>query len=253
MGKQQGVATKYELAGKQETKHLWLFLFYVVVLLTILFSHFGFMPDISGSTVALLVILALPFLLPYLKSIEAFGVKVDLRDEVRELKKEVRIINKRFDVLTQASRAFLQLKPLSETWENIDKMKIQLEQTPLSEGELERCLASIDPNERLPGYIQLQVRPQLNRLEQVVDCLFLESFLAHRSGYETRPMWQAIHTIKCIINAHSQLPDKSREYTKFIFGQVLQFLRFNSYLDKGNECKRDIEENIQLLCMKHEP
>jgi hypothetical protein len=264
MEEQPSASTKDELAGKQETKHLWLLLFYGVVLLAILLSHFGLMRDVEGSTVALLLILALPFLLPYLKSIEAFGVKVDLRDEVRELRnevrdtknevrdtkeslrEEVRAINQRFEQLVRSSQGFLEPAPLPEVWKYINEMKETLRANPLSSDQVDKCLASLDPNLRIPAYIELQTRPQISRFEELLDCLYLEQFLARKKG-ETRPMWQLIETMHCLLGTFSDLASDRRGYGRFVLSQGLDFLTNNKSLDPGGECKNHLRTLLNRL------
>ena len=257
MEEQPNASTKDELAGKQETKYLWLLLFYGVVLLAILLSHFGLMRDVEASTVALLLILALPFLLPYLKSIEAFGVKVDLRDEVRELRnevrdtkqslrEEVRAINQHFEQLVRSSQGFLQPAPLPEVWKYINEMKETLRTNPLSSDQVDKSLASLDPNLRIPAYLELQTRPQISRFEELLDCLYLEQFLARKKG-ETRPMWQLIETMHCLLGTFSDLASDRRGYGRFVLSQGLDFLTNNERLDPGGECKNHLRTLLNRL------
>lgn len=100
-------------------------------------------------------------------------IKSEVRDTKKVVRDEVKIINDRFNKLTQTSRDFLQLRPLSETWDAIDKIKTSLEKEPLSSEEIDKSLASFDPKERVPGYLELQIRPQQDRLESILDCLYL--------------------------------------------------------------------------------
>lgn len=65
-------------------------------------------------------------------------------------------------------------------------------------------------------------------------------FLARRTGFETRPMWQAIEAIRCAIDISVGLQQDRREYTQSVIQEVLNFLQINTYLDKGGECKRDL-------------
>ncbi len=250
---------KDESAGKHKMNFMWLILFYGVVLLIMLLSHFGLMPTIQGSAFALLLILALPFLFPYVKSIEGFGVKVDLRDEVRKLTKEVRdtketvseevrAINRRFEKLVHSSRGFLELRPLNEVWASIDEMKKNLLNNPLSSNELDECLASFDPTLRIPAYIELQINPQLNRLEELLDCLLLEQFLA-RKKVETRPMWQLAETMHCLLGKFPDITSNRREYARFVISQGLDFLSNpnNKSIDPGGECKNHLRNLMSRL------
>lgn len=247
--------------GEVTKRHWWLIAFYyLVIFTTIVLSHFGLMDNIQGSTIALLLLLSLPFLLPYLnlksiilKSIEGFGVKAvferieDIKTEMRDTKQtvqnEVRNISDRLDHLQRVSQGFLQPASLPEAFKFIHNIKEFLISKPLTKDDIDKGLSSIDPNARVPAYIELQIRPQESRLEWLLDCLYLEQFLSRRLA-ETRPMWQLLETMHRLVEACSNLASDRRSDAKRVLEQALQFLETHPKLDPDGECKISLRNLI---------
>jgi tetratricopeptide (TPR) repeat protein len=135
------------------------------------------------------------------------------------------------------SREYLRPQPLALSDQRAEEMRRTIN---LSAEDVEAGLASIDPNMRVPAYIQLQVRPDSRYFAQLINCFWLESYLAS-SQKETRPLWQLIVAVQsCYRNG---LNDESlKRRLIFTMRISLTYLEADDTIDTGGECKKRLRQ-----------
>jgi hypothetical protein len=235
--------------------HRWsMTVIYYLALLVVLVLGSKFRIEIDPSIVTLLVLAVLPFVLPHLQSIEAFGMKfairelktevIETRQVVRDELSNVRALSERFEMLLQKSEDFLQPKPLDDAFRDLSDIERSLREKELSEDEITSFLGSYTPNSRVPGYVELQLRPKRNRLRDLIDCLHLEHYLARKTK-ETRPLWQLLEALHKAAEQFTNLAQVEREQVRFAIRQTLEFLTNNPDLDTGGQCKISAQELLK--------
>jgi hypothetical protein len=210
--------------------------------------------ELKEGTVLLVVLLLLPLIIPRLARLEYGGMKLELRElrnEVVETKHEVRKevsgvreqyrhLSERLAKVVQKSEDYLKPQSLEISDE---KARALRESINLSDQEVDLGLESLDPNLRVPAYIEMQVRARPQFVAKLIDSYWLEQLHARRYK-QTRPMWQLL------LATDFQTPDMSpteRQRARLLLTHTLEFFRSDSSIDPGNQCKIRIEQILQRL------
>jgi hypothetical protein len=237
-------------------KHGWIFFYYSLILAVLLVQR-GLSIELNVSTVLLIVLFAIPFLLPRLSSLEYGGLKVemrDLKDEVRETKQNVtrevsevrqdyKHLSAQLNELIPRSRDYLQPQPLRVSRKKIEAIRNDLRRSaPLSDEDLLEGLRSPDANARIAAYLELQVRPRANIATYLIDCFWLEQLEARRTN-ETRPLWQLLETIQeCAFLPSDPITPDNLMRLELLMRHCLQFLESSATADGGGQCKARLRE-----------
>lgn len=135
------------------------------------------------------------------------------------------------------SREYLMPQPLALSDQRAEEIRRTIS---LSTEDVEAGLASFDPNMRVPAYIQLQARPDSRYIAQLINCFWLESYLAS-SQKETRPLWQLIVAVQ--LCSRNGLNDESlKRRLIFTMRSCLAYLEADETVDIGGECKERLRE-----------
>lgn len=237
-------------------KYGWIAFYYSLIFAVLLVQRgLSIQPNIS--TVLLIALFAIPFLLPRLSSLEYGGLKVEMRDlkyEVRETKEDVRrevsevrqgyeVLSAQLNELIPRSRGYLQPQSLKVSNLKIQAMRIgRRRSAPLSNEALLEGLNSLDANARVAAYVELQVRPKTKIASDLIDCFWLEQLEARRSN-ETRPLWQLLKTVqKCAFLPNDPMALDDLRRLELLMKQCLQFLEASASVDRRGECKRRLRE-----------
>lgn len=235
-------------------KKYWGYIAFYVLITLVIWLQSRLDLSVNQNTILILALILVPILFSRLSSLEYGGVKLQLRElknEVVETKQEVR--REVFEVrenYRQLSEKLSRMAERSQTYRNPQPLNIadniaqeMRRSINLSDEDIEAGLNSLDPNIRIPAYIQLQVEPRPPFLSKLLDCLWIEQFYARRKK-ETRPLWQllvAIEKYKNQLDAAAAIQE--RERTRMMLEQTLVFLRSDGSIDLGGECK----ERLRLL------
>jgi hypothetical protein len=238
-------------------KYGWIAFYYSLILAVLLVQH-GLSIEPNVSTVLLIALFAIPFLLPRLSSLEYGGLKVEMRDlknEVRETKHDVRrevsevrqgyeALSAQLNELIPRSREYLQPQPLEVSNQKIEAIRIDRRRSaPLSNETLLEGLNSLEATARIVAYVELQVRPRANIVSDLIDCLWLEQLEARRAN-ETRPLWQLLVAIqRCAFLPNDPIRPDDLKRLELLMKHCLQFLESMVSVDPGGECK----ERLRLL------
>mgnify|MGYP006285897707 FL=1 len=240
-------------------KHWWIALFYIAIISAVSLLKW-LNVSLDQTTLIVIAIVLLPFIVQRLTEIEAGGVRVTLRElknEVTETKQtvtqEVAAVREDYrqlsDHLTRAvekASTYLKPQPLLIS----DHLAAEMRNTVnLTSVEVEQGLSSIDPNMRVPAYIELQVRPISQLSDQLIDCFLLEQWLA-RKQKETRPLWQLLVAVEKLITS-SQVFDSDR--VLFALNQTLHFLQSDDSIDPGKQCEKRIRHMLVILGDQKKP
>lgn len=226
----------------------WIGLFYTAIVGTIAIEK-SLRLSIDQNTVLLLVLLAVPFLIPRIETLTYGKLRIELAKVKQEVGKEVSEVRDRYDELSERlaklaeqSSSYLKEQPLYDS--DLEAAKIRAN-VSLSDAEIDMALASIDPNLRLQAYFQLQVRPRPRFFDGLIDCYWLEQLLARRLK-ETRPMWQLLVATEVMLRLPEVL-ETEKQRAERLLRQTLDFLQGDASVDTGGECKRRIELILNAL------
>jgi len=76
------------------------------------------------------------------------------------------------------------------------------------EEEWQQALGSLDPNVKIPGYLELRIRPRQPFFEELLDCFWLEFVYSRRHPkHYTRPLWQ-------LLKAAGQFHEQDEKYPR---------------------------------------
>jgi hypothetical protein len=217
--------------------------YYAAVISALLLSHWLIF-KVGASSIIILIALVAPFIASRLSSLEYGGVKVELnefkhevRGATRKLSREVSEtrdeLSSKFEQLVNQSREYL--RPQSLEFSDAKAGEIRKE-VDISAEEVNLFLASPNPDLRIIAYIQLQARPEPDRLQDLADCFFLEGFLASKQK-ETRPLWQLLVAVQSLSEDITKLDDAAKSKTAMAMHHFLEWLEADTSVDRGGQCK----------------
>jgi hypothetical protein len=231
-------------------QYWWILAFYGVVIAVIVIQE-RIKVTVDQNTIILLVIFLLPFAFSRLSSLEYGGFKLELRElrnEVVETKQEVRRefsevregyrnLSDRLAQLAERSADYLKPQPLQLSDEKAEQMRRTIN---LPDEEIELGLHSLDPNLRIPAYIELQVRPRKRFFHQILDSFWLEQLLARRQK-ETRPLWQLLVAVGSLLREFPDLSETDKGRARLMLQHTVEFLKSDDTVDPGKQCERRTE------------
>jgi hypothetical protein len=215
---------------------------------------------VHTDTLILLGLVLLPIILPWISKLEFGGVKVELRrlrNEVMEAKNELRKdvgevretyhqLTARLAELSNRTADYLKPQPLEISEQQIKTMEGDVFKSPLDDTDVDQALSSLDPSVRIPGYLELRIRPREPFFEPLLDCFWLEFVYSRRHPkHYTRPLWQLL---KAAGRFHEQdekyprqailgFPEAERRRFALILKHTMEVLESDEKLDPGGQCK----------------
>ena len=203
--------------------------------------------EITSTALVLILLVLAPFLFRRLASFEYGGVKLELRDledrvsnqiatsgaQVREDIEAVReSLEDRLAEFSRVSADYLRPQPLEISDAKIQQMR---EDPPtLSKNDLRTALASLNPNLRIPAYVQLASFPDHGFIEAVANCFLLEQFEA-ATHKETRPLWQLLLVAHAFMGGG--VFDSATSLLRERMLECLAFLKSTDDVDVEGQCE----------------
>jgi hypothetical protein len=147
--------------------------------------------EFSITALILILLVVAPFLIDRLSSFEYGGVKVELRDLEDRVSKRIddsgiRVrgeieavrdsLEEKLADFSRVSADYLRPQPLEISDAKIEELRN--DPPTLSKSDLSTALATLNPNLRIPAYIQLQCFPDYGFADEVANCFLIEQFEA---------------------------------------------------------------------------
>lgn len=246
-------------------KYWWVLAFYLCVVVAIVLTRSLEEDDkLFDQDVLILVgLVLLPFLLRRLTEFEAAGVKVKLTaleqavDRAKEVvSKEVEGVQESYQQLSaklgelaRASEEYLAPQDLWKSEEVVSRMRSGISNSPLTREEIENGLASFNPMLRIPAYLELAARPNTDFVDQLIDCYWLEQWLARRRK-ETRPLWQLLVCSQLLFR---QVSEPQRQRAILTLQQLIESLVSDDSIDPEKQCEKRANEILASLTQGNEP
>ena len=245
---------------KNMIKRIWWIPVFYLLILAAVWARKEYGLEVDTPSLLLILLVLLPLILPRLASLEYGGMKVELRElrnEVVETKQEVkkevsdvreayRQMSDRLAAMAERSADYLKPQPLSVS----DQKATELRETiNLSDEDVEAGLWSLDPNLRIPAYIELQVRPRRRLFAVLLDAVWLEQIHARRR-LETRPLWQILVAINKALLKFGELSTEETERTLLVLRHLLEFLRSDERIDPGKQCETRTQKLLGMVSDK---
>jgi hypothetical protein len=245
---------RYWISRDASKRLLVLVAYYLAVIAALAINHWLSF-KVNTSSILVLVALVAPFLVDKLSRLKFGDLELEFREvkqALNDVKEMSNDINARLQELTERARDYLRPQPLSISDEKAEEMREAMRRgsVRLTPAEIEAALASLDSNQRVPAYIQLQVNclagrePEPNYIAQLSNCFWLESFVAC-TLHETRPLWQLIVALQvcyAVLLDDESLESRVRLNMKHCF----EYLRSDRTVDPGGECKERLVELLAL-------
>lgn len=191
----------------------------------------------------LLIVLLAPFLIVRLSGIEYGGLKVVLRDLTREVAEVRKDVNQRLEQLSMQTRDYLGTRPLGLADQKIEQMRNTIN---LSDDEVVQGLKTLDAEQRVPAYVQIQAHPDRSYLTLLAPCYWIEQIYASRT-LDTRPLWQLLVATQFSHNLPGEVGESVPLVLVMSLRHCLEYLQLSSDLDRGGQCKARLASILRDL------